>query len=243
MLTKAHIRFIQSLGLKKHRDAHRLFVAEGEKLVSELCTSLLPYALYTTNPQSPLHALRVSLIGEQEMQKISFLTQASPALGIFHQPQHEDTYSGASSWTLALDDVQDPGNVGTIIRLCDWFGVNTLLCSPHTADCYSPKVVQASMGAIAGVKISYGDLPALLKKASKPVWGACLEGQNIYKTAFPQSGVMVFGNEGKGISKAVAGCIGKKVCIPSVAAGSRSESLNVAIAAAVICSELQRNNQ
>ncbi|MDR1225326.1 MAG: RNA methyltransferase [Prevotellaceae bacterium] len=241
MLSKATISLITSLEKKKLRDELGLFVAEGEKLVADLSRTLKVKSIYATI-QSGIES--AELISAAEMKKISFLKNPSSVLGVFHTPNHEELNLSPSSLVLALDDVQDPGNLGAIIRLCDWFGITILLCSTHTADCYSPKVVQATMGAIARVRVYYVDLQAQLNVAQKagiPVFGAFLEGKNIYQESLPTGGIVVMGNEGNGISKEIASLITQKLYIPSFAeSAQKSESLNVAIASAVICSEFKR---
>jgi TrmH family RNA methyltransferase len=176
------------------------------------------------------------------MKKITSLTTPPSVLGIFEQPQHRTDIDFSAKWTLALDDVQDPGNVGTIIRLCDWFGIETLLCSLHTADCYAPKVVQATMGAIARIRVLYVDLAPFLAQTGVLVYGTFLEGSNIYLADLQQGGVVVLGSEGQGISKEVAAVSHAKLHIPSFSSDRSSESLNVASAAAVVCSEIGRRN-
>jgi TrmH family RNA methyltransferase len=241
MLSKAAISLISSLEKKKFRDELGLFVAEGEKLVADLRQTLKVKSIYATGKSSIDGA---ELISEAEMKKISFLKNPASTLGVFHTPHHGEFKPSASSLTLALDDIQDPGNLGTIIRLCDWFGIDTLLCSLRTVDCYNPKVVQATMGAIAHICVRYVDLPAQLLAAKKigiPILGTFLEGKNIYQETLPSGGIVVMGNEGNGISKEVAELVDEKLYIPSFARGRQaSESLNVAMAFAVICSELRR---
>ncbi|MDR2937476.1 MAG: RNA methyltransferase [Prevotellaceae bacterium] len=239
MLSKPTISLIASLAQKKYRDQHKLFVAEGQKLVAELRARMKPHAIYVTNSEAD-----GELISEAEMKKISFLKTPSEVLGVFHIPPSEKSVAPSENeLTLALDGVQDPGNLGTIIRLCDWFGIDTLVCSPHTADCYNPKVVQATMGAIAHVRVVYADLPDFLQKAKTkniPVYGTFLEGKNIYSEQLSPAGVVVMGSEGQGISPEVEKCVTHKLYIPSFAANRSSESLNVATAAAIACSEFRR---
>lgn len=241
MLSKQLISQIKSLDKKKFRDEYGLFVAEGKKLVTELSSILKIQKIYSLANDDIGNA---EVISEQEMKKISFLKSPSSMLGIFHIPKHENLDQPLSSeLVLALDDIQDPGNLGTIIRLCDWFGIKTLICSSHTADCYNPKVIQATMGAIARVKVVYLDLSQYLNAAIKkniPVFGTFLNGSNIYNSVISQQGIIVLGNEGNGISKEVENMISHRLYIPSFSKETASESLNVAIAAAIVCSEFKR---
>ncbi|MDR0413829.1 MAG: RNA methyltransferase [Prevotellaceae bacterium] len=242
MISKSTINLIASLEHKKYRDEHGLFVAEGVKLVSELRARLVPHAIFTVGGSVDGGSVAIS---EAEMKKISFLKTPSPMLGVFRIPQSASPIRPSpAKLMLALDGVQDPGNVGAIIRLCGWFGVDALACSPGTADCYSPKVVQASMGAVAHVATIYTDLPAFLQQAAEknvPVYGTFLEGKSIYCEPLSAAGcIVVMGSEGRGISPAVARHISQRLYIPSFSAGCGVESLNVTTAAAVVCSELLR---
>ena len=241
MLSKSTISLIAALERKKRREEHGLFVAEGQKLVGELRERMKPYAIYTTSNGNGNGG---ELISEAEMKKISFLKTPSPVLGVFRIPPAEAAAPPApGELLLALDGVQDPGNLGTIIRLCGWFGVGTLVCSPDTADCYNPKAVQATMGAIAHVRVLYTALPDFLRQVrakSIPVYGAFLEGKNIYREALSPHSVVVVGSEGQGISPEVEQCVTEKLHIPAFAPRCAAESLNAATAAAVICSEFRR---
>jgi TrmH family RNA methyltransferase len=250
MISKSTIKLIASLDRKKFRDERGLFVAEGVKLVSELRAQLKPYAIFAVADDDDAAAANddgseVAMLSEAEMKKISFLKTPSPMLGVFYIPRGgAPTRSPqAGKLTLALDGVQDPGNLGAIIRLCGWFGIDTLVCSPDAADCYNPKVVQASMGAIAHVEVRYTALPEFLQAARAkgiPVYGTFLEGQNIYRQPPCAPCVVVMGREGKGVSPEAARYISQKLYIPPFSAHSGVESLNVATAAAIVCSELRR---
>ncbi|MDR0711051.1 MAG: RNA methyltransferase [Prevotellaceae bacterium] len=248
MISKSTISLVASLEYKKYRDERGLFVAEGVKLVSNLRTCLKPYAIFTTITTAAANGggSGVTLVSEAEMKKISFLKTPSPMLGVFYMPRRAASpplLPQPGKLTLALDGVQDPGNLGAIIRLCGWFGVDALLCSPDVVDCYNPKVVQASMGAIAHVEVFYAGLPALLQAAKEnniPVYGTFLEGKNIYSEPLAASCVVVMGSEGKGISPEVAKHISQKFYIPCFSPDSGVESLNVATASAIVCSELRR---
>jgi TrmH family RNA methyltransferase len=232
MLTKAQISLIKSLGDKKGRAETGLFVAEGQKLVDELL-------------RSELEVQQIFELSPGEMERISRLKTPSKVLALVRIPIRTfDPEAAAGKLVLALDDVQDPGNLGTIIRLADWFGIGDLVCSPATADCFNPKVVQATMGAIARVRIHYTPLPEWLDRAAGhgvPVYGTFLDGERIYGAKLSTSGVIVMGNEGSGISPTVAAKVAKKLFIPPFPEGiPQSESLNVAVATAIVCSEFRR---
>ncbi|MDR0907178.1 MAG: RNA methyltransferase [Rikenellaceae bacterium] len=250
-MTRAEIDLVRSLGDKRARTETGLFVAEGEKLVRELlASSLRVQKIYFTEGEFS-EAERVS---PKEMERLSHLKTATSCLAVVEIPKYNfDAQALKGRLTIALDEVQNPGNVGTIIRLADWFGVGEILCSESSADCFNPKVVQATMGAITRVRVHYGDLPAMLSEVAEegiPVFGTFLEGENIYAATLPPEGVIVLGNEGKGISGEVSGLVSHRLFIPPYPAdyafaGDRSgrcgsESLNVAIAAAVTIAEFRR---
>lgn len=231
MLTNNEIKTIRSLKDKKFRDELGLFVVEGEKMVGE--------ALNSTLEVTAVH--RVEEIGEAAMAKISHLTTPSPLLAVVKIPSEAvpDSLKGLS---VALDSVRDPGNMGTIIRLSDWFGVSCIFCSPDCVDPYNPKVVQATMGAIFRKKIIFCDIPQLcrrFKAEGMPVYGTFLDGDDIYRSELKSEGLIVMGNESNGISPAVAAEVDARLLIPSFG-GSQAESLNVAVATAVTLSEFRR---
>ncbi len=239
MVVKNQIKFIKSLQQKKYRIQSGMFVAEGIKVVRELLASnFKPYRIYTTNTEILDHKSEiVEKIQEGDLKKISGLQTPNTILGIFYMspPGAVDF----SDWILALDDVRDPGNLGTVIRLCDWFGIKHLVCSEHTVDCYNPKVLQASMGSIARVSITYTDLADFIKNTEIPVYGAFMDGENVYGEPLPKTGILVMGNEAKGISEKLEGLVQKKLTIPPH--GERTaESLNVATATAILLNELRR---
>ncbi|MDL2230602.1 RNA methyltransferase, partial [Alistipes sp. OttesenSCG-928-L06] len=247
-MTKAEITLIKSLSDKKARAEHGLFVAEGAKLVGELIESGLTvkavYALPETAAELPAFA-GLTEASTKEMERVSHLKTPSKVLALVEIPRHTfDPRVLTQNLVLALDDIQDPGNLGTIIRLADWFGVTDIVCSPATADAFNPKVVQATMGAIARVRLHYGELSKVLENAvgqGVPVYGTFLEGERIYSAKLSTSGVIVMGNEGKGISLEVERRITRKLFIPPFPEGMpTSESLNVAIATAVVCAEFRR---
>ena len=241
MVSKNQIKLIKSLGQKKNRSDSGLFVAEGKKTISELLSSGTElYLLFSEERVFNAPEEKVIEVGAKDLKKISFLRTSQTALGIFKIPEIPILdYSGL---ILALDGVRDPGNLGTIIRLCDWFGIGNLVCSKDTVDCYNPKVVQATMGSIARIGVSYTDLPEYLsdRPDAYQVFGTFMEGENIYKTSLPKSGIIVMGNEANGISQEVENYITHRIGIPQFGKAAATESLNVATATAIVLSEFKR---
>ena len=247
MITKAEIQLVRSLADKRNRDELGLFVAEGEKLVEELRHSSLRvrqiYAL-----EGVMEGDDVQVVTPKEMERLSMLKTANNSLAVVEQPRHKfNPATLAKNLVLALDDVQNPGNLGTIIRLADWCGISDILCSPATADCFNPKVVQATMGAILRVRVHYLDLPTVLQEAKSqgvPIYGTFLDGENIYERELDQRGIIVMGNEGNGISENVRRLVNRRLLIPNFSTSpDKAESLNVAIATAITCSEFRRRNK
>lgn len=241
-LTHQHVKLIASLQQRKGRLQHGLFVAEGPRLVDELLRSHLRVAelLYLPQWRHPLmgHAQRCAEIGERDMQRISGLSTPTEVLAVVELPP-STAVASPSGLMLALDTVQDPGNLGTIIRLASWFGVEQVVCSPSTADAYAPKVVQSSMGAIARVRIAYHPLPEVLPSLGVPIYGTFMQGESIYTAPVQLPAVVVMGNEGNGIGPEVERLVHRRLHIPSLSTqGSSVESLNVAMATAIVCSEL-----
>ncbi|MFB9054511.1 RNA methyltransferase [Formosa undariae] len=239
MLSKNQIKLINKLKLKKHRLESNVFVAEGIKTIKELLQSDLKLQhLYTTesfNLELPLE----TLVSEIDLKRISFLTNPNQALAVFEIPKTKQI--DVSQLCVALDDVRDPGNLGTIIRLCDWFGISDLICNIGTVDCYNPKVVQATMGSITRVNISYLDLEVFLKESNVPVYGAFMEGENVYTHGeLLDSGILVMGNEANGVSKNIEALITEKISIPRFGELKATESLNVATATSILLSEFKR---
>lgn len=232
MLSKADIKGIKSLSMKKFRDERGLFVVEGEKLVAEAVASDFEV----------VRILRADEIGRDAMSRISMLSSPSPVLAVVKMPStQESLHIDRNSLTLALDGLRDPGNVGTIIRLADWFGIRNVIASRDTVDIYNPKVVQATMGAIFRVNFSYCDLPEALAASGCAVYGTYLEGDDIYGAELSDRGIIVLGSESDGISAEVGKAVTRKLTIPSFSKGRTvCESLNVAMAAAVVCSEFRR---
>lgn len=238
MLSKNQIKLITSLKQKKYRQQHGFFVVEGIKVINELLQSHLElHALYTTESFN-IDAKEEILISEADLKRISFQTTPNKALAIFKIPKPQAI--NPHQLIVALDDVRDPGNLGTIIRLCDWFGVTDLVCSNETVDCFNPKVIQSTMGSIKRVNVSYVDLQSFLKDAKVPIFGTFMEGDNVYKTTLPSQGILVMGNEANGISEAVEAMITQKITIPRFGHLQATESLNVATATAILLSEFKR---
>ena len=249
-MTKAEIQLVRSLEDKRAREETGLFVAEGEKLVGELLASdFRVRKIYYTEGDRSTEGERVS---PREMERMSRLKTATECLALIEIPRREfDPAALRKCLVLALDGVQNPGNMGTIIRLADWFGIRDVLCSADSADSFNPKVVQATMGAITRVAVHYGDLEDMITavgNANKsaagvpaPVYGTFLEGENIYGSELSSAGIIVLGSEGRGISTGVEQLVTRKLFIPPSPQNSTgAESLNVAIAAAIVCSEFRR---
>ena len=248
MISKNKIKYIRSLELKKNRNKEGKFVAEGFKVVDDLL-ALQPADLIVAT-QEWLHGKHLAAqtevieVTEEELKKVSFLQHPQQVLAVFRQATSGDYSINTSELSLALDGVQDPGNLGTIIRIADWFGITHIYCSQDTADVYNPKVVQATMGSIARVKVEYGNLLALVESlpADVPVYGTLLDGDNIYQQTLENRGLIVMGNEGKGISPALAKKVNRRLLIPNFPEGrATADSLNVAVATAITCSEFRRN--
>ncbi|MGB5417283.1 TrmH family RNA methyltransferase [Algibacter sp.] len=238
MLPKSQIKLITSLKQKKYRQQHGFFVVEGVKTITEFLQSNLKlYKLYTTESFN-IDAKDETLISDADLKRISFLKTPNKALAVFKIP--ESNAIDISGLIVALDAIRDPGNLGTIIRLCDWFGVKELVCSKETVDCFNPKVIQATMGSITRVNINYVDLPSFLKESKLPVFGAFMEGENVYSKKLPESGVLVMGNEANGVSKEAEAVITEKISIPRFGNLKATESLNVATATAILLSEFRR---
>lgn len=245
MLSKAQISLITSLQHKKFRKQHGLFIVEGVKSVLEFLSSdYQVHSLYTTaeartkmgNLPQKLKCIEITVT---EFQKISGLTNPQGILALVHLPTVE-SFNWAllrQQHNLLLDDIQDPGNLGTIIRTAEWFGINHIICSTGTVDAFNPKVVQATMGSLARVKIYYTSLGDFIKQSEMPTFGAFLEGKSIYQTDFGNAGLIIMGNEGNGISHEILEKMDHVVTIPRI---GNAESLNVAVATTVFCSEIAR---
>ena len=245
MLSKSQISFVNALQQKKFRREHALFTVEGTKSITEFLNSdYVVDTIYCTSEylqkfSKVTEKVKLHEVTEAELKKISSLTTPQNALALVRIP--EKTIAKAESFkgtfSLALDGIQDPGNMGTIIRTADWFGFQNIICSADTVDVYNPKVVQATMGSLSRMRVIYTDLPEFLTSCSIPNFGALLNGKNIYEVDFGKEGIVILGNEGNGLSEAVIAKTGQAVTIPRFGA---AESLNVAIACSVFCSEIKR---
>jgi len=261
MLLKNQLKFVTSLKQKKNREAQQLFIAEGTKVVTELLSSSIVVKQLFATPQffkdkKIDHTTECFEIKTSELERISSLTTPNEVLAICEIPNYELVAGELENkLTLVLDDIKDPGNLGTIIRIADWFGIENIICSTETVESFNPKVVQATMGSIARVKIHRMDLIAFFKVKSLPAtqagskwnvesFGAVLNGENIYSKTLPVNGLIVIGNESRGISEEVLPYIKNKIGIPSFSSykqgNEKAESLNAAIATAIICSEFRR---
>ncbi|WP_394906824.1 TrmH family RNA methyltransferase [uncultured Mesonia sp.] len=240
MLSKNQIKLINSLSQKKYRNKYNLFVAEGIKVIKELLNSNYELELlYSTTDVFYVPTEKLQLITEADLKKISKLATPQIALALFKIPEKSETMK-AVNFAVALDGIRDPGNLGTIIRLCDWFGVKQILCSNDTVDCYNEKVVQATMGSLARVNIAYTDLYETLKNTDLPLLGTFMDGENVYKTQLPSSGIIILGNEANGISPTIESLASQKISIPQFGENQSTESLNVATATAILLSEWRR---
>ena len=240
MLPKSQIKLITSLAQKKYRNEHGLFIAEGLKTVTELLDSDIKLShLYVSKPEHSSLTKNHTLISDKDFKRISNLKTPNTILGVFEIPV--PNIINSNGLIVALDDIRDPGNLGTIIRLCDWFGVTDLVCSNNTVDCYNPKVVQATMGSLSRVNINYLNLEDyLIENRDKTIFGTFMDGDNIYKEEIPKSGIIVMGNEGNGISPEVSKLTNAKIAIPRFGELRATESLNVATATAILLSEFRR---
>lgn len=254
MISKNKTKQIRSLQLKKNRDAEHLFVAEGPKVVADLLEAGPARCIVATKEWLSQHNRNLFTeyieATEEELRKVSFLQHPQQVLAVFDQrspaPQAGTPLPGPDDGELmlAVDGVQDPGNLGTIIRIADWFGIGRIVCSPDTADVYNPKVVQATMGSIARVAVFYTDLPRWLDHLPEgtPVYGTLLDGGNLYEQPLTTGGIIVMGNEGKGLSPEVRARVSHRLRIPNYPEGHKTaDSLNVAVATAIVCAEFRRN--
>ena len=245
MISKSQIKYIHQLELKKFRKQEGLFIAEGHKVVGDLLAAgFTPKQLFATaewiEGNQMANAIEVT---NDELTRLSLLQHPQQVLGLFPIPEAQPQLSTINcQLSILLDNIQDPGNLGTIIRIADWFGIDTIFCSTGTVDAWNPKVVQATMGSIARVHIIYIDPQQLFDSlpADYPVYGTSLDGENIYTQQLSTNGLIVMGNEGNGISDAVRARISRRLLIPDFHRGDTADSLNVAIATAITCSEFRR---
>lgn len=239
MLSKNQIKVIKSLAQKKFRTQLGLFTVEGVKGITEFVnSSFVLQHIYTTKNDFEVDENKFTLISEADLKRISQLKTPNTALAIFEIPRPKAI--STAQLIVALDAVRDPGNLGTIIRLCDWFGVTDLVCSATTVDCYNAKVVQATMGSLARVNVSYLDLDAFLSAFEFEKFGTFMDGVNIYNESLPKQGVLILGNEANGVSQAIEKQVDRRISIPRFGNLKATESLNVATAAAICLSEFKR---
>ncbi len=247
MISKARIKDIAKYQQKKYRDSDNVFIAEGNKLVSELLNCFKCKTLLTTEEWKKHFNQDIQeayTISNEDIKRVSTLKNPQGVYAIFEKPNYiPNTTNLPNQLSLALDDIQDPGNLGTIIRIADWYGIENIFCSKNSVDVFNPKVIQATMGAICRVKIFYVDLEGFLTEQSKhlPIYGTFLDGEDMYQKQLSRNGIIVMGNEGNGISKEIENTINEKLYIPNYPnERETSESLNVAIATAIICAEFRR---
>ena len=253
MISKNQIKYIRQLEQKKFRHREGLFVAEGTKVVGDLLAHYQPHSIFATPEWLSSNAteessklkdtsskFKVTIVSPDELRRISFQQHPQQVLALFPIP--DSSYHKVESLTLALDGIQDPGNLGTIIRIADWFGITDIFCSEDTVDAWNPKVVQATMGSISRVHIIYCNLSELIGSLPEdfPVYGTLLDGDNIYTQPLTPHGLIVMGNEGNGISPEIRSKVNRRLLIPSYGQEDTAESLNVAIATAITCAEFRR---
>lgn len=241
LLSKSQIKLITSLQQKKYRDNSGLFVAEGPKVISELIDANFELHSFFVIESTENQNNAIQIISKDELRKISFLKNSNSSLAVFKIPKQKSI--SEKGVVIALDAIRDPGNLGTIIRLCDWFGVSQIICSKDTVDCYNPKVIQATMGSISRVNVIYTNLSDFIKESNVPVFGGTMNGENIYSKELPQNAIIVLGNEGKGISEEIMNLLTHKITIPKFGSLQKTESLNVAMATSILLSEFKRSTE
>lgn len=240
MVSKNQIKLISSLHQKKYRIAHQLFIAEGVKGINELLQSNfeLEHLYVTIDEFKSVSTTQKTVISDADLKKISALTTPNTCLAVFKIPKEKPVLN--KGLIVALDTIRDPGNMGTILRLCDWFGINQVVCSKETVDLYNPKVVQATMGSIARVNVNYLNLKDFLETTSLPIYGTFMDGEDIYNSEITNEGIIILGNEANGISKQIEELVTKRITIPRFGNLQQTESLNVATATAIVLSEFKR---
>jgi TrmH family RNA methyltransferase len=240
MVSKNQIKLISSLHQKKYRIAHQLFIAEGVKGINELLQSNfeLEHLYVTIDEFKSVSTTQKTVISDADLKKISALTTPNTCLAVFKIPKEKPVLN--KGLIVALDTIRDPGNMGTILRLCDWFGINQVVCSKETVDLYNPKVVQATMGSIARVNVNYLNLKDFLETTSLPIYGTFMDGEDLYNSKITNEGIIILGNEANGISKQIEELVTKRITIPRFGNLQQTESLNVATATAIVLSEFKR---
>ncbi len=249
MLSKSHIKLIQSLKLNKFRKQHRLFIAEGPKIVGELLNSNFRIReVYAT--EEFIHKQKSSdgfnLVTQKELERISLLKSPNQVLALVEIPEEKVPQLHPEELVLVLDGINDPGNMGTILRTADWFGIQKVICSENCAELYNPKVIQATMGSFARISVVYLNLAEFLKRvpSSIAVYGAVLNGSNIYQTQLKSKGLLIIGSESHGISDDVLAFVTNKISIPEFSSSTdKAESLNASVATAILCSEFRRQSK
>ena len=246
MIGKNTIKWVHSLEMKKNRKREGLFVAEGPKVVGDLLSRFRLHSVFATDEWTGGDSIgadvRVERVDDDTLRRLSFLQHPQQVVAVMEMNKEEKVEVDADRLTIMLDGVQDPGNLGTIIRIADWFGIDSIICSPDTADAYNPKVVQATMGSLGRVSVTYSPLVPLLSSlpADMPIYGTLLDGKDIYQKELTRHGVIIMGNEGNGISDEVRTMVTHPLLIPRFRQGESAESLNVAVATAITCSEFCR---
>ncbi len=249
MISKARLKFIHSLERKKFRTEHNAFVVEGPKNVTDMATAFRCIYIAATRewiePNTDmLKTVQFDELTQEELRKSSFQEHPQQVMAIFELPDYDSaSIDMQNQLVLALEDIQNPGNLGTIIRIADWFGIKDIICSYATADAFAPKTVQAAMGSLARVRVHYVDIKETLKKVMNdiPVYGTFLDGNDVYKTPLKKNGIIVMGNEGNGISEEISQLVTDKLTIPNYNNfPTQADSLNVAVATAIVCAEFRR---
>jgi TrmH family RNA methyltransferase len=242
MVSKNQIKLITSLQQKKYRQKNELFIAEGAKVIQEFLQSnfVLEHLYVTEAIFETIDDSRKTQISETDLKKITCLATPNNCLALFKIPKPKNTI--AKGLIVALDDIRDPGNLGTIIRLCDWFGIHQIVCSEQTVDIYNSKVIQATMGSISRVSVSYLSLEKYFSESNLPVFGTFMDGKNVYNETLPQEGILLLGNEANGISEKLEKLVSNRISIPRFGNLQKTESLNVATATAIFLSEFRRNS-
>lgn len=242
MVSKNQIKLITSLQQKKYRQKNQLFIAEGVKVIQELLQSnfVLEHLFVSENIFSEVTESKKTIVSEKELKKISCLSTPNNCLALFKTPVLQKI--NIEGLTVVLDDIRDPGNFGTIIRLCDWYGIKNLVCSINTVDLFNPKVVQATMGSISRVNVYYENLEEFLPNLNLPLYGTFMDGKNVYSENLIENSVLILGNEANGISDPITKLITHKIAIPKFGTIQKAESLNVATATAIFLSEFKRNS-
>ncbi|KEZ92857.1 TrmH family RNA methyltransferase [Nonlabens ulvanivorans] len=241
MVTKSRLKLLKSLSRKKNRDDHQLFLVEGYKSILELSqTDLVRQQVLVTEGHHALDSLPTDIISKKDMSGVSTLKTPPGYLAVFEMPVKKEI--NVDGLVVALDDVKDPGNLGTIIRLCDWFDIKQIICSEETVDVFNPKCVQASMASLGRVQVDYVNLEEFLKDAQLDIYTTAMDGTSIYNMSLPENGILVMGNESAGISEEIMS-LGSKISIPQYGSQPSTESLNVAMATAVVLGEWRRSTE